>query len=292
MNRHRDHDDWISEKWKDVEIRYRVKEILQELKTDFQNMMLIDTFQYGKMLLLDGIVQTTEKDDFIYHEMMAHIPLFAHKNPKKVLIIGGGDGGVLREVLRHENVEDATLIEIDQKVIDFCKKYLPSISNGAFDDKRTQIIIADGSEYIKETDNRYDIIIVDSPDPIGPAQILFSKQFYQDIYSIMKPGGIMVRQTGSVHMQSDEQKQAYKLLKNIFQYNAFYLYSVPTYIGGLFSSIFCSDTIDPRSKKDVDAADIVINKFQTKYYNSKIHIGAFYLPHFAETMNEDEFQKE
>lgn len=285
MSRCNEHNEWISEKWENVEVRYRAKEILHELKTDFQHMMLIDTIQYGKMLLLDGIVQTTEKDEFIYHEMMAHVPLFSHPNPKKVLIIGGGDGGVLREVLKHDNVEDATLVEIDPKVIDFCKRHLPGISNGAFDDKRTNIILADGAEYVRETVNKYDIVIIDSPDPIGPARILFSSQFYRDIYRVMKPGGIMVRQTGSIHLQAKEQEQEYRLLKDIFQYNALYLFAIPTYIGGFFSSIFCSDTINPRTAEIHNTVEIDLKKFQTKYYSPKIHAGAFHLPLFMDNIN-------
>ena len=166
---------WISEKWKSVEVRYRIKKILKESRTDFQHMMLVDTYQYGKMLVLDGIVQTAEKDEFIYHEMMAHVPMLSHPNPQKVLIIGGGDGGVLREVLRYDSVEKATIIEIDSEVVSTCQEHLPFISNGAFDDRRTNLIIGDGADYIQKTDARYDVIIVDSPDPIGPAQALFSE---------------------------------------------------------------------------------------------------------------------
>jgi spermidine synthase len=273
--------EWVSEKWENVEVRYRVRKILEESKTDFQHMILMDTFEYGKMLLLDGIVQTTEEDEFIYHEMMTHVPLLSHPDPQNVLIIGGGDGGVLREVLRHDSIEKATIVEIDPEVIRFCNEHLPFISNGAFGDGRTDLIIADGAEYIRETDDRYHIIIVDSPDPKGPAQILFSEQFYRDIYNALRPGGIMVRQTGSIHLQAQEQRQAYKLLKDIFQYNAFYLYPVPTYVGGFFSTIFCSDTIDP---KTVDIKHITErfnrNKLGTKYYSPEIHSGAFNIPPF------------
>jgi len=275
--------EWISEKWKNVEVRYRVKEILQELKTDFQHILILDTFQYGKMLLLDGIVQTTEKDECIYHEMMTHVPLLSHPNPEKVLIIGGGDGGVLREVLKHDSVESATIVEIDPLVVNLCKEHLPSISKGAFDNERTKLIIADGSDYIRKTENKYDIVIVDSSDPVGPAQILFSGQFYKEIYNVLRPGGIMVRQTGSTQMQAEEQEQAYGLLNDIFEYNAFYLYSVPTYVGGLFSTIFCSDTID---LKTIDINKIIekfaLNKFKTKYYSPDIHYGSFQIPPFME----------
>ena len=274
---------WISEKWENIEVRYRVKEILQELRTDFQHMILIDTFQYGKMLLLDGIVQTTEKDEFIYHEMMTHVPLLSHPNPQEVLIIGGGDGGVLREVLRYDSVEKATIVEIDPQVVSFCQEHLPVISGGAFADDRTNLIIADGADYIHTTDARFDIIIVDSPDPIGPAQVLFSEQFYQDIYNALRSGGIMVRQTGSLHMQAKEQRQAYRLLKDIFQYNFFYLYSVPTYVGGFFSTVFCSSTINPRT---IDIKNISarfnLNNLMTRYYSPDLHVRAFHIPPFFE----------
>jgi spermidine synthase len=279
----KEHNEWVSEKWENVEVRYRVRKILQELKTDFQHMMLLDTYEYGKMLLLDGIVQTTEKDEFIYHEMMTHVPLLSHPNPQKVLIIGGGDGGVLREVLRHDNVKKAAIVEIDPEVISFCNEHLPLMSNGAFDDGRTDLIIADGAAHIRKTDERYDIIIVDSTDPAGPAQILFSEQFYRDIYHALSPGGIMVRQTGSTQIQAEEQRQAYGLLKDIFHYNSFYLYPVPTYVGGFFSTIFCSDTIDP---KTIDSKNITerfnLNKLRTKYYSPEIHCGAFHIPTFLE----------
>jgi len=274
---------WIHENWENVEVRYRTKKFLKEMQTEFQHLLLVDTFEYGNMLLLDGIVQTTEKDEFVYHEMMAHIPLFSHPSPRKVLIVGGGDGGVLREVLKHESVEKATLVEIDPLVVDFCKEHLPSISNGAFDDRRTEVIIADGAEYLQDTSNQYDIIIVDSPDPIGPARILFSKSFYDSIAKAMKPGGIMVRQTGSVELQAQEQTRANRFLKEIFAYTSFYVYTVPTYVGGLFSTVFCSFTIDP---KTVDRKTIEkrfdTNTFQTKYYTPWIHIGAFHIPPFME----------
>jgi spermidine synthase len=272
---------WISEKWENIEVCYRVKEILKELRTDFQHLMLIDTFQYGKMLLLDGIVQTTENDEFIYHEMMSHVPMLSHPSPRRVLIIGGGDGGVLREILRYDSVEKATIVEIDSEVVSFCQEHLPLISNGAFGDGRTNLIIADGADYIHKTDAWYDIIIVDSPDPIGPAQALFSEQFYQDIHNALRSGGIMVRQTGSIHMQAEEQNQAYRLVKDIFQYNSFYLYSVPTYAGGLFSTVFCSDTINPNSMNIKNITErFSLNNLITRYYSPELHIGAFHIPPF------------
>lgn len=272
---------WINEKWENVEVRYNINEILQELHSDFQHMLLVDTVQYGRMLVLDNIVQTTEKDEFVYHEMMVHVPILSHPDPKNVLIIGGGDGGVLRETLKHDSIEKATMVEIDPKVIEFCRFHLPSLNDGAFDDKRTELVIADGAAFIKETKNRYDVVIVDSPDPIGPAKILFSKDFYRDIHNILNPGGIMVRQTGSIHMQGDEQNQAYLITKDIFRFASFYLFAVPTYIGGFFSSIFCSDHINP---SDSDISGITkrfsSKDFGTKYYSPEIHVSAFIIPPF------------
>jgi spermidine synthase len=163
----------VNENLENVQIRYRIKKVIKEVQTEFQHIQLVDSFQCGKMLLLDSIVQTTEKDEFIYHEMMSHVPLFSHSSPKRVLIIGGGDGGTLREVLKHDGVEKVTLVEIDPLVIDFCKEHLPSISQGAFENARTELIIADGAAYLENTSDQYDIIIVDSTDPISPAQILF-----------------------------------------------------------------------------------------------------------------------
>ena len=272
---------WVGETWENIETRYRIKAVLYEEKTDFQHMQLVESVQFGKMLLLDGIVQTTEKDEFYYHEMMAHVPVLSHPDPKQVLIIGGGDGGVLREVLKHPGVEKATMVEIDPTVVAFSRKYLPGISNGAFDDPRTDLVYADGAAYIRKTPERYDVAIVDSPDPIGPAQVLFGKAFYADIDCILNPGGVMVRQTGSLCLQPEEQIQAYKILKDIFTHTHFYVYSVPTYVGGLFSSVFCAKSVNP----DGFSIDAIKDKYVnagivTRYYNPGIHMGAFHLPGF------------
>jgi spermidine synthase len=276
-----EHIQWVKEKWENVETRYRVKAILYEDKSEFQHIQLVDTHEYGKMLLLDGIVQTTEKDEFFYHEMMVHVPMLSHPGPKQVLIIGGGDGGILREILRYPQVEKAVMVEIDSNVVDFSKKYLPSINNCAFEDKRAELVFTDGAEYVEKTDGMYDLVVVDSPDPIGPARVLFSEKFYLQVHRRLKPNGIMVRQTGSLQIQADEQKQAYALLKNIFTYVSFYVYCVPTYIGGLFSSVFCSENINPKNIH-FDEIQTKVNDIplETTYYNPGIHIGSFHLPEF------------
>ncbi|MFO7965276.1 MAG: polyamine aminopropyltransferase [Desulfobacterales bacterium] len=272
---------WISEKWENVETRYRIKTVLYEEKTHFQHMVVVDSYQYGRMLLLDGIVQTTEKDEFVYHEMMVHVPMLSHSNPKRILIIGGGDGGVLREVLKHPCVENAHMVEIDPKVVDFSSKYFPNINKGAFSDHRAALIFDDGAEFVASTHEKYDIVIVDSPDPVGPAKVLFEEKFYSDVSGLMKANGIMVCQTGSLHMQPEEQRHANRVLANMFVHAKFYTYTVPTYVGGLFSSIFCSNGIDP---EQIDYETLAGKaggiSLKTQYYNPGIHLGAFSLPEF------------
>lgn len=272
---------WVSEKWEDVETRYKIKSILFEEKSEYQHAQIVDSCTYGRMLLLDGIVQTTEKDEFIYHEMMVHVPMMSHPNPEKVLIIGGGDGGILRETLKYKSVISATMVEIDSKVVDLCSEYMPSLNDGAFKEKRAKLVYEDGAVFVKDTDEKFDVIIIDSPDPIGPARVLFSQAFYLNISGLMNSGGIMVRQTGSVHMQEDEQKEAYGVLNKIFGNTEAYVFAVPTYVGGFFSAMFCSDFINPHDTGMKTLEEKVSSqKIVTKYYNAGIHIGAFHIPHY------------
>ena len=272
---------WVSEKWNNVQILYKVRSILHENHSEFQHTQVVDSYQYGKMLLLDGFVQTTEKDEFIYHEMMVHVPMLSHPNPEKILIIGGGDGGILREVLRYDSVSSVTMVEIDSKVIDLCQEYLPMISAGAFNDKRTNLVIADGAVFVKETKDKFDVIIVDSSDPIGPAKVLFSKSFYMALHDLMTNNGILARQTGSLHLQIDEQKEAFDLLTGIYSYTEPFVFAVPTYVGGFFSAMFSSDSINPFDIGISTLEDRVAkNRLETRYYNPGIHMGAFHVPRF------------
>ncbi|MFP4106066.1 MAG: polyamine aminopropyltransferase [Phycisphaerae bacterium] len=262
--------------------RYPAERELGKEDTPFQALRLLETQQYGKMLMLDGIVQTTERDEFIYHEMMTHVPMFTHTGPRSVLIIGGGDGGILREVLRHETVTDAVMVEIDERVVEFSRKYLPTISDGAFDDERTDLVIADGAEYVRNSGRTFDVVIVDSPDPIGPAEVLFSQEFYRDVKSVMNPDGILVRQTGSTFLQPDEQKHAWQVLSNVFATNAMYVYAVPTYVGGFFSTVLSTDRNKP-VEPDEQALSKRFAALQgtTQYYNPGVHVGAFNLPEYV-----------
>ncbi|MGD9378781.1 MAG: polyamine aminopropyltransferase, partial [Methyloceanibacter sp.] len=164
---------WVEETLHDgFRVRLKADEVLFDSQTDHQHLIIFENGDFGRVMMLDGVVQVSTKDEFIYHEMMAHVPLFAHGKAKNVLVVGGGDGGVLREVLRHPEIESATLCEIDQSVIDLCREHFPNISNGAFDDERTQVVIADGTQFVAGMEDRFDVILVDSTDPIGPGAVL------------------------------------------------------------------------------------------------------------------------
>jgi len=272
---------WFYENlYSDIKIGIKGK-IIYRKKTPYQDMQLYSTPRFGRMLTLDGAIQTTEKDEYIYHEMLTHPAMITHPNPKNVLIIGGGDGGVLREVLKYR-IKKVYLVEIDKDVIDISKKYLDKICQKSFHDKRLNIVIDDGAKFIKNTKEKFDIVIVDSPDPIGPAKILFSKNFYSQIYSCLTKKGIMIRQSGSTTLQANELKSNYKILKKIFPIVEVQLAAIPTYIGGFFSFIIASKGINPK-KLNVKDVKKKINKLKlrTKYYNPEIHTGSMGLPSYV-----------
>ncbi len=254
---------------------------LYEKKTAYQNMRIYSTSRFGRMLTLDGAIQTTEKDEFIYHEMLTHPVLLTHPDPKKVLVVGGGDGGAIREILKHK-VEKVYLVEIDKEVVDISKKYLKKICGNAFSDKRVKFIVDDGAKFIQKTKERFDIAIVDSPDPVGPAKVLFSKKFYTNIYSVLNSKGIMIRQSGSTVLQKEELRMNYKILNKIFPYVTVQIAAIPTYIGGFFSFLIASKNINPYNF-DIERIEKKIKKIKltTNYYNSYIHVGSLLLPTYV-----------
>lgn len=260
---------------------FRVDEVLFEHKSEHQHLLIFRNEQFGRVMALDGIVQTTEKDEFIYHEMLTHVPLMAHGRASRVLIIGGGDGGILREVCRHRSVTHITQVEIDASVIDLARDYLPAHSNGAYDDARAHIVIGDGFEFVQTTADRFDVIISDSTDPLGPGEVLFSKDFYAGCQRCLTPGGILVTQNGVPFMQPDELSNTAARLSRLFKDWGFYTAAVPTYIGGVMTFAWASD--DPAARR-VDlptlrqrwqAADL-----QTRYYTPELHQAAFALPRY------------
>ncbi len=252
--------------------------LLYKKKTPHQDCRIYQTKDFGKTFLLDDAIQTAEADEYIYHEMITHPPLMMHSEPKNILIIGGGDGGVLREIFKHP-VEEAVMVEIDKGVIEVSKKYLAKINKGSFSDKRLGLVIDDGARYIKETPKKFDIVIIDSSDPVGPAKILFTKKFYNDVFKVLKPNGIMIRQTGSTFLQPKVLKNNYRILSEVFPHAFIQLVSIPTYSGGHFSFVTGSKKIDffKVKKKQIEQKYLKLN-LKTKYYNPGIQFASLQLP--------------
>ncbi len=268
------HNDW--------EQTFKMDQVVFEVKTDHQNLVIFDNPRYGRVLALDGIIQLTERDEYSYHEMMAHVPILAHGKARRVLIIGGGDGGVLREVLKHRGVEQATLVDIDRGVIDMTQKYLPSLPNGAFENPRARIIIADGLEFVKTTKEKFDVVICDSTDPIGPGEALFTPAFFAGCKRVLNKGGIFVNQNGVPFVQGSCVTDTYKDLSPLFAAPGFYLVSVPVYIGGQMTLGWATD--------NASYVDVSVEELRTrmqdmegslKYYTPEVHKAAFALPQFV-----------
>lgn len=277
---------WFTEYQKEgFGITIKTKETLFHGVSDFQTVDIIDTEPFGKMLLLDGLVMTSEKDEYFYHEMISHIPMMHHKAPEQVLVIGGGDGGTVREVLKHKSVKRVVLCEIDGLVIDVCKKYLPSIA-GMLDDPRVDIQIRDGIEYISQQKNQFDVILVDSTDPMGPGEGLFTEEFYKNVNAALKPGGIMAAQSESPIANKREIGLMYPLLRKAFPIVSTFVGPIPTYPGGYWSWTFCSNDVKPLEWVDEERADEISKN--CKLYNKDIQKAAFALPNFLkEILNKD-----
>lgn len=259
--------------------RLKVDRVLYRDKTEHQDLIIFENARFGRVMTLDGVVQTTEGDEYIYHEMLTHVPLLAHGNAARVLIVGGGDGGMAREVLKHTSVERLTMVEIDGGVVEFCKEYLPNHNAGAFDDPRFNLVIADGCKFVKETDEKFDVIIVDSTDPIGPGEVLFTQEFYGDCKSCLTEGGIIVTQNGVPAVQPGEVTNSFNRLGAHFRDVGFYLATVPTYQGGPMAFGWATDNTDLRQ---LYAADIAPRYkaagIETRYYTPAVHAAAFALP--------------
>jgi spermidine synthase len=267
---------WYTEKQTNaVGLTLKVLRTLVTEHTQFQDLAVIDTEQYGRMLVLDGMVQTTTVDEFIYHEMITHVALFTHKDPKTVAIIGGGDGGVVREVIKHPGVERVVLVEIDERVVAASRQYLPEIASG-LSDARVEIRYEDGIQHIKENKDAYDVIIVDSTEPVGAAVGLFSAEFYANIYESLKDDGIMVAQTESPFYNQDLIRKSYSAMHDLFPVTRLYLASIPTYPSGLWSFTIASKENDPLSVPPERFINI-----PTRYYTPQLHHAAFTLPQFV-----------
>jgi spermidine synthase len=274
---------WFQEKlFPHVRQTFEITRILFRERTEHQDLVIFETPTYGRVLALDDIIQVTEKDEFVYHEMMTHVPILAHGKARKVLIIGGGDGGILREALRHKGVQKVTMVEIDRGVVDMCLKYMPSIPQKAFDDKRTDLVIADGARFVAETAERYDVVIVDSTDPMGPGEVLFTEEFYRNCRRCMAPGGVIVNQNGVPFMQPDEVTMTYRRRKKSFKVSTFYVAAVPSYYGGFMTLGWASNAPKlHQAKLAAIAQRAKAAKLKTRYYSPEIHVGSFALPQFV-----------
>jgi len=265
-----------------VQACYENSKTLFQEKNELQDLILFENPILGRVLMLDGVTQVTEADEFIYHEMMTHVPIFAHDNPQNILIIGGGDGGIAREVLRHTRVRSVTMIEIDKAVVDFSKEYMPNISKGAFENSKLDLKIADGAAFVAETQEKFDVIIVDSTDPHGPGEVLFTKEFYRNCRRILNSDGILVTQNGVPFMQGDELKQSVRYFKEIFNDGQCFRATIPTYAFGEMTMGWASDK---------DYTHITLDNLQRKfnseglsmqYYTPQVHLAAFALPAYIQ----------
>jgi spermidine synthase len=270
---------WFTEQQTDNQrLAVRVTRTLHHEQTDFQELAIVETLQWGRLLALDGFFQTNDVDEYAYHEMGAHVPLFTHPNPKKVLVVGGGDGGMIREVVKHASVEEAHLVEIDGRVIDLCREYFPQIAC-ELDNPKVKVHVEDGIKWVKEHKNYYDVIIIDSSEPIGPGIGLFTPEFYHNVYNALTADGVMVAQTESPWVNKDVIAMAVKGIAASFPIVRTYCLAVPTYPSGLWSFTMGSKQYDPLQTAGQVAARYA--GMTTRYYTPAHQTGAFAIPRFC-----------
>lgn len=264
----------------------RVNKQLFSGQSKHQRIDVFESNEYGKFLTLDGCMRLTEKDEFIYHEMIVHIPMAVNPKIENVLVVGAGDGGAIRELLRYDSVKNIDMVEIDEMVVKVCKKYLPQISSG-LEDSRVSIFYQDGLKYIRSKKNEYDLIIIDSTDPFGPGEGLFTKEFYGSCYNILKEDGIMVNQHENPFYKEDAtaMQSAHKRIVEIFPISKIYQAHIPTYPAGYWLFGFASKKYHPIIDFNPDYWDS--KKIKTNYYNTKLHLGAFALPNYVEELLKD-----
>lgn len=277
---------WIAETfYADWQPSMRADKVLHEVKTEHQHLVIFENRTWGTVLILDGIFQLTTRDEFIYHEMMAHVPLMAMERPRNVLIIGGGDGGILREVLKHPSVKQATLVEIDQEVIDTSVKYFPDVGGKAFKDPRTNVVIADGLKYVADCADRYDAVIVDSSEPVGPSAVLHTKRFFANCQKLLQPGGVFITQNGVPFHHPEHLAKTTHYLAALHQQVSPYICTQPCYFGGEFALNWASDDA---AHLNVSPATLArrakARKIETRYWTPAVHKGAFALPQYMQAV--------
>ena len=261
----------------------RLKKHLFSKETDYQRIDIFESEEFGKVLTLDGNVLLTERDEFIYDEMITHVPMAVHKGIQDVLVIGAGDGGVVKELTRYDRIKRIDLIELDEEVVEVCRNYLPSNAS-KMDDRRVHVMYGNALKYIRKCEEEYDLIIVDSIDPFGPQEGFFTKEFYENCYNALKDDGIMVNQQGSPFYEHDAKamQKSHKHIANTFPISRVYQAHIPTYAAGYWLFGFASKKYHPID--DLDAESWKELNFRTKYYTTRLHVGSFYLPAFLEEM--------
>jgi spermidine synthase len=281
----RTRDIWFTERNNELALSLKHKgEKIYDTRSDYQHVEIYDTLAFGRMLTLDGMVMTSEKDEYVYHEMIAHVPALVHPSPRKVLVIGGGDGGTIRELLKHSEIEKIVLVEIDKKVIEASQKYLPTIGN-QLNHPKLEIKIEDGIRYVENCKNDFfDIVVVDSTDPVGPGEGLFKASFYEQVYTLLSRHGIMVTQSESPRFNQSVFKEIFSCYREIFEPDNVhcYLAYIPTYPSGMWSFSFCSKgELHPIDDLDLDRQEKLLANYKLSYYNEDIHKAAFALPGFV-----------
>jgi spermidine synthase len=274
---------WFTERlYPQVRFSFLADEVLAEESGGAQDLALIRNSVFGQVLLLDGVTQITEADEFVYSEMMAHVPIVAHGEVRRVLVVGGGDGAIAQEVLSHRTVERCTLVDIDPTVVELSRQHLSSIHQGVFDDPRFELHIGDGAAFVADAPERYDVVIVDSTDPVGPGAVLFSRQFYADCHRCLTPGGVLVTQNGVPFLQLDELASSVGHFAALFADASCYLAPVPTYVGGHLAMGWATD--DP-AKRQAEVAELTSRwdaaGVVTRYYTPEVHAASFALPRFV-----------
>lgn len=279
-------DFWLDElHTSNVGLRIKIREKVFEGTSPYQRVEILDSYEYGKMMLLDGTIMFTERDEYFYHEMMAHIPLFSCDHPEKVLIVGGGDGGVINQILKHPHIDRIDLVEIDRMVIDVSRCFFPELSKG-LDDHRVNIRIENGSTFLQDKKDEYDVLIIDSTDPETnkPSGSLYESGFYQNCFDALNDSGVMGAQIGSPLYTPDLIRRTFQNLREIFPLARPFIVHVPTYSNGIYLLAFCSkktDPIDPSVFKRIEQSDM-----KGRYYNKDIHASAFSLPNFIKVLVE------
>lgn len=283
---------WYTEEHtKDVQFSIRIDRQIASVQSEFQRIDILQSKEFGRILTLDGFLMVTEKDEFIYHDMITHIPMATNPKIKKVLVIGAGDGGTIRELLRYKTIEHIDMVEIDEEVVKVCEEYLPQTACGLRDEK-VHMYFEDGLRFVRRKENEYDLIIVDSTDPFGPGEGLFTKEFYGNCYRALKEDGIMVNQHESMYYDSyaESMKRAHSRISSTFPIAKIYQAHIPTYPSGHWLFGFASKKYDPIQNFDGDKWNEL--GLKTKYYNTLLHIGAFAIPNYVKELIEVEGKAE